>query len=455
VKRLAMHVSELPWIDPEYEFWSVRHQSGVSFLDSAMRGHSDSRWSYLAIDPAVELEIEQDGARARTRGCGEWERVHDWRSYVRRKLADRPEQIPPGAPPFACGWMGWWGYELGSQFDAIAVHSGGIAGAPLASLAFYDAVDCFDNAERRRWRVRLGDAASDALEHCSDLQPAARAASSLRVQPSLEHDSYIAAVRKAQKYILSGDIYQVNLSRQFASATAPDAPDAFFRLRQESPAPYTAFLSGESGTLVSSSPELFLSFDASSRVVQSRPIKGTRPRGDTHEEDVQMALELSRSSKDAAENVMIVDLVRNDLGRICETGSVAAPEICRTEIHPGVFHLVSTVCGRLAQGLDAVDALGALFPGGSITGAPKIRACQIIRELEPTARGPYTGALGYLSLTGDAKLAMSIRVIWASERGFLFSAGGAIVADSDPESEFQETETKVAAIRRALGAVDA
>jgi len=168
-----------------------------------------------------------------------------------------------------------------------------------------------------------------------------------------------------------------------------------------------------------------------------------------------MALELSRSAKDAAENVMIVDLVRNDLGRICEPGSVAAPEICRTEVHPGVFHLVSTVTGRMAPGFDAVDALGALFPGGSITGAPKIRACQIIRELEPTARGPYTGALGYLSLTGDAKLAMSIRVLWASERGLLFSAGGAIVADSDPESEFQETETKVAAIRRSLGAFDA
>lgn len=445
-------ITEQPWIDPLEAFWSVRSRAGLAFLDSAMPGFTDSRWSYLALDPLVELLITWEGARWRRRG-GDWKTAPDWRALIREYLAPERWKLPAGAPRFCGGWVGWFGYELSPEFDRIAVVRESVQDAPLASFVFFDAVDAFDLGERRRWRVVLGESAPDSFNGIAETLVVPAPSNTVGTAASTDQQQYEAWVEQARQYISAGDIYQVNLSRQFVTETPVDAPSAYLRLREASPAPYGAVLCGpaESGTaLLGGSPELFLSVDASTRRVLSRPIKGTRPRGGTHEEDVALAVELSESSKDRAENVMIVDLVRNDLGRVCKPGSVTTTELCRREVHPTVFHLVSTVQGSLRDGADSLDCLAALFPGGSVTGAPKIRACGIIRELESCARGPYTGCYGYFSVSGHVHLAMTIRSIWAGQKAAVFGVGGGIVADSDPATEFEETLVKAAAMRAAL-----
>lgn len=450
-----VRVRELERADPPAVFAAVSERQDVCFLDSALPEYTDSRWSYIAVDPLVQLEVWTEGARIRRRGESRWEPVEDWRQVVREFLPSSPPELPGYAPPFACGWAGWLGYELGREFDHIATHAATLPNAPLASLAFYDTVEAFDT--RRQCRVQASCAELrpeplDAADATVSEEPAPSEATA--VACSLPKREYAAAVLRAKDYIAAGDIYQVNLTRQFRLPSAPEPARVYSRLRSGSPAPYAAFLAGPSGTLVSSSPELFLHYEPRTRRIVSRPIKGTRPRGATPEQDAALAEDLSSSHKDRAENVMIVDLVRNDLGRICSTGSVQTTAICRIETHPRVHHLVSTVEGTLAGDKDILDALHAAFPGGSVTGAPRIRACQIIRELEPTPRGPYTGALGFISISGEAKLAMSIRVVWLGQEGTYFSAGGAIVADSDVEQEYQETQVKAAAMRRAVGAAD-
>ncbi len=451
----ALQLRELEWAEPVRAFWAVRDREGVAFLDSAMRGHTGSRWSYLALEPDEELEVRRDCALCRSREERAWRVEPDWREALRRRLPARRPAAPRNIPPFAGGWIGWLGFELSPEFDRIEVHPETLPGAPLARLGFFRTVEAFDHMERRRWRVTFGETAEDESAGAfPEATPVPQPSPAAGVDCLMPPERYLGAVEEAVERIRAGEIYQVNLSRQFRVSPAPDAASCFVRLRDETPAPYSAFLSSESGVLVSSSPELFLEYIAPDRRLVSRPIKGTRPRGASHAEDVRLARELSASPKDRAENVMIVDLVRNDLGRVCESGSVRTVELCRTEIHPTVFHLVSTVEGTLRPGLDVLDALGALYPGGSVTGAPKIRSCRVIRELEPAPRGPYTGALGYLSVTGNCSLAMAIRVVWFSGGTAFFSAGGGIVADSDPESELQETEAKAAAIRRALGIAD-
>ena len=444
-----IRVTEQPWCEPVNAFWSVKDEPCVAFLDSAMRGHTDARWSYVAIDPAAVMTVENGQAKLTLRGC-KCQEIDDWRAAFRSILADFSAEIPAAAPSFCGGWIGWLSYELGSEFDHIAVHDGTVLGAPLLHLAFYDAVDAFDLEERRRWRVSVGGEASTSLDKIVSTVPTLTEARPFEIASNFTEQTYKCAVERAIELINAGDIYQVNLSQQFVGQAPADEATIYVRLREKSPAPYSAFLQSAKGTLISSSPELFMDVDADAGIVSSRPIKGTRPRGVTHDQDVLNAKELSDSAKDRAENIMIVDLVRNDLGRICEAGSVNTTQICRREIHPTVLHLVSTVRGHLKAGLDVIDALGALFPGGSVTGAPKIRACEIIKELESSARGLYTGAYGYASLSGDAKFAMSIRMIWTTGRQIAYSVGGGIVADSDPGWEYQETLVKAAAIKAAL-----
>jgi para-aminobenzoate synthetase component 1 len=228
------------------------------------------------------------------------------------------------------------------------------------------------------------------------------------------------------------------------------AGEMYLRLRERNPAPYAAFLNLGDSQIVSTSPECFLTYDPISRLLETRPIKGTRPRGSTPNEDERLARELAASEKDRAENVMIVDLERNDLGRVCEFGSVEAPELFTIESHPTVHHLVSTVRGRLRGDLGAVDLLTACFPGGSITGAPKIRAIEIIHELEPVRRGVYTGSIGYVGFDGSVNLNIAIRTAVVKDGMCRFHVGGGIVADSDPEMEYQETLDKARALLEVL-----
>jgi para-aminobenzoate synthetase component 1 len=260
----------------------------------------------------------------------------------------------------------------------------------------------------------------------------------------------MAAVKKAKEYIRKGDIYQVNLSQRFESRLDTEPYELYLRLRDFSPAPFSSYLGFEDCAVISSSPERFLMKKGA--YIETRPIKGTRPRSKDPLMDEFNRNELVKSYKDRAEHIMIVDLERNDLGRICEYGSVRPAEFIALEKYSNVFHLVSTVSGRLKSGVGAVDCLTATFPGGSITGAPKIRSMEIIEELEPVKRGIYTGAVGYISFDGDMDMSIAIRTMLVKGKKIYFHAGGGIVADSDPASEYIETLDKARGMLQAIGA---
>lgn len=271
-----------------------------------------------------------------------------------------------------------------------------------------------------------------------------------RFEANMTCGEYESKVLRALDYIRAGDIYQVNLAQRFRSPCREDPFDVYLRLRAGSAAPFAAFLRYPCFAVLSSSPELFLAYDETTRIVETRPIKGTRPRGFDPASDSSLAQELLASAKDRAENVMIVDLERNDLGRVAKIGSVRVTGLCELETFANVHHLTSTIRARLGEGFDVVDLLKATFPGGSITGAPKIRSMEIIDELEPVARGVYTGAIGYFGSDGSVALNIAIRTMVLKDENAYFHVGGGIVADSDPHSEYEETLHKGAAMVRAL-----
>jgi para-aminobenzoate synthetase component 1 len=266
-------------------------------------------------------------------------------------------------------------------------------------------------------------------------------------QPEISEETYVAMVRRAKEYVASGDIYQVCLAHRFSAEVAGDLWPLYLSLRDASPAPHAAFLALGDETILSSSPECFLKMDG--RSVITRPIKGTRPRGVSTSDDELLAKELIDSAKESAELLMITDLERNDLGQVCEFGSVTVSRLLELERHPQVFHLVSTVEGTLRHGVSHIEALAACFPGGSISGAPKKRALEIIQELEPAPRGLFTGAIGYFGYNGQSQLNIAIRTVVARGRRAEFHVGAGITADSDPKQEWQETLHKAAGILKA------
>ncbi|MFH1485142.1 MAG: aminodeoxychorismate synthase component I, partial [Chloroflexota bacterium] len=269
-----------------------------------------------------------------------------------------------------------------------------------------------------------------------------------RLRGNFEHRAYIGAVERAREYICAGDIFQVNISQRFDAPLSIPPYDLYRELRAINPAPFACYLNLDEVAVVSSSPERFLRLSGDR--VETRPIKGTRPRGKTPSEDELMAQQLAASAKDKAEHVMIVDLERNDIGRVCRYGTVRVGELMALEKYATVFHLTSTVEGRLRREKGRIDLLKACFPGGSITGAPKVRSMEIIEELEPTKRSVYTGSIGYLSFSGDMDLNIAIRTILMTQGRAYFQVGGAIVYDSEPEAEYQETLDKAKALIQAV-----
>jgi para-aminobenzoate synthetase component 1 len=275
------------------------------------------------------------------------------------------------------------------------------------------------------------------------------AAAAIGLRSTFTHRGYLDAVARVREYIVAGDIFQANLSQRF-QAPLPGPPfEVYRRLRRRNPAPFAAYLGFEDVTVLSASPERFLRLDHDRRV-ETRPIKGTRPRGLVPMHDAALGRALAESEKDRAENLMIVDLLRNDLSRVCRPGTVRVPELFALEQHPTVHHLVSTVVGELDPAADAVDLVRAAFPGGSITGAPKVRAMEIIAELEPTRRGVYCGAIGYLSASGALDTSIVIRTFVTRGGELYFQAGGGIVADSDPELEYREALDKARGLIETL-----
>lgn len=366
-------------------------------------------------------------------------------------------------PPFCGGLAGYIGYDAGRCIEQLPATAQNDLGMPDIYLCAYDAVVAYDHATREVWvlAVPLPGREEESRANAQSLAGLIRSAPTSEVDfapvaarreitSNFTPDAYQEAVAQAISYVHAGDIFQVNLAQRF-TAPLPCGPwELYQRLRKINPAPFAAFLDGAEFQVVSASPERFLQLRPAERIVETRPIKGTRPRGKTPEQDEAMRTALRDSVKDRAELNMIIDLERNDLGRVCQFGSVKVPDIRRIEAYPTVFHTVATVEGVLRPEVSVGELLKATFPGGSITGAPKIRAMEIIEELEGLRRGLYCGAIGYLSFSGGLDLNIVIRTMICRNGQVYFHAGGGIVADSDPVAEYEETLAKARALMDAL-----
>jgi len=426
------------------------------FLDSGLPSARLGRFSFLGAEPLAVLCCRGRSIRL-WEGGGEQQWEGNPFEALRELLARR--RLPPADKPipFVGGVVGYLGYDLCHFIERLPRTAVDDIRLPDMHFALYDHVAAYDH-EAGQWYAasaggeeRIARLEGLLASAARDERFAGLPASRGPICANFARDAYLAAIRRAKDYIAAGDIFQVNLSQRFEATIAVPPAELYRRLRRANPAPFAAYLSldDDDGAVLSSSPERFLKVVGDR--VETRPIKGTRPRGATPAEDRRLAAELLASIKDAAELTMIVDLERNDLGRVCDYGSVVVAEHKALEAYASVFHLVSTVEGRLHEGRDLVDLLKATFPGGSITGAPKIRSMEIIDELEPTQRSVYTGSIGYIGLDGTADLNIAIRTILVRGNRAFFQVGGGIVADSDPAAEYQETLDKGQRLFEALG----
>jgi len=426
---------------------AFRDLPGLAVLESARPGRN-GRWSYLTADPVTVLEAPARGA--------------DPFAEARRLLARLAPDEALGGPPFAGGLVGYLSYDLGRRFERMPSIARDEQPLPLLRLALHDWLIAWDRRSGEAWlggRAVEGDVRRLA-RRLDDVRERLVAPRPLPPEPSvgpfvfrsgLDRPAFERGVETIRDAIARGEIYQANLTRRLETPFDRDPWPLFRHLRTGDPALFAAFLDlGGGRALLSASPEPFLSADASGRVTTD-PIKGTRPRGRTREEDRALARELLASAKDRAENVMIVDVLRNDLGRVCVPGSVTVPRLLRLERTAAVQHLVTTVAGRLAPGRDAFDLLAASFPGGSITGAPKIRAMQILERLEPVRRGPYTGALGWIGPDGAMATSILIRTFVADGTRLTLHVGGGITWGSEPAAEWDETVAKARGPLEAVG----
>src|SRR5205807_2643259 len=442
----------------------------VVFLDSASDPDHLGRHSFLTADPFTAVRAK--GLLTQQLVDGDWIRIDaDPLAQVRALLAPHGRPAVADVPPFQGGAAGYVGYDWGAALERVPRPRYDDLALPDLLLGLYDWVIAWDHQSGRAWVISTGmpergtaqvaraarrlefvkDRMRDAggemrdgsvrIPHPVSRIPAAPSypiPDSPGIRSNFTRAGYLDAVARVIEYIRAGDIFQANLSQRLEAPLVGTPLALYDRLRRRNPAPFAAFLEFGDLVVASSSPERFLRAQPDGRV-ETRPIKGTRPRGVGPEHDAALALALAESEKDRAENVMIVDLLRNDLSRVCRPGTVRVPELFALEHYATVHHLVSTVVGDLAPGHDAVDLLRAAFPGGSITGAPKVRAMQIIAELEPTARGVYCGAIGYLSTSGALDASIVIRTYLVRGRDVYFQVGGGIVVDSDPEQEYRET----------------
>jgi para-aminobenzoate synthetase component 1 len=449
-------------------------------LESALRSERIGRFSYLTADPWLSLRSK--GAWLERRSALGVERSQaDPFDALRTALAEHALEAVPGLPPFQAGAAGYLAYDLCHRLERLPSPRFDDLDLPDMCLGLYDWVVAWDHVAGRAWLFSSGLPLRDGSARTERQQararmvrerlaaPAGAARRPLRpgvashgsggpqthalpglpgVRSTFSRDQYLRAVERTRDYVLAGDIFQANLSQRLEAAL-PEHPFALYaRLRVRNPAPFAAYFDEGGAAVVSASPERFLRL--SGECVETRPIKGTASRGWTPLHDSALWEALAESEKDRAENVMIVDLLRNDLSKVCRDHSVEVPELCRIESYATVQHLVSTVVGRLRPGLGAVDLLRATWPGGSITGAPKVRAMEIIAELEPTRRGVYTGSLGYFSFAGAVDTSIAIRSFVVKAGRAYFQAGGGIVADSDPALEYQETLDKARGLVTAL-----
>ncbi len=442
---------------PESIFCRLHHLPWSAFLDSSLLMPGYGEFSFIGFDPyLVLLHRGGETLQLRREGAAERSAEHPFKALRRVLGARRIVGQDPSLPPFTGGAIGYFAYELGRCIERLPAPVLDDIGLPEMALAFYDRVVAHHHRSGRAFLILsgAGDRGRARVEALRRLE--AKPVPTAWDEPNgpdgftsnFTREEYLKAVARIKEYILAGDIYQANLTQRFTTLLRQHPWDMYRRLRRINAAPFSAYLNFGDGVICSSSPERFLKVEE--RRVETRPIKGTRKRSEDPQEDERLKDELAASAKDRAELSMIVDLERNDLGRVCEYGSVKVKEHAVIESYATVHHLVSTVTGILHEGRDEADLLRAAFPGGSITGAPKIRAMEIIDELEPTARSVYTGSIGYLGLNGKSDLNIAIRTIIVRGKRAYFQVGGGIVADSSPQDEYEETLHKGRALFAAL-----
>ena len=445
-------------VDDPHPFW----------LDSSSQDATMGRWSFMGSCPFLVLKtfgtnifVTEQGETTKT--------VGDPFVALRNSLNRFSLNRNNSSIPFLGGAVGFFSYDLGRMVEDIPDQTIDDIHTPDIFLGFYHTVLAIDHQENRTYIVASGlpeehgkarnKAAADIAEFKAQIFQSVAPLSDPWLEPDIKGSdigthftqaSYCQAVERVREYIMAGDIYQANMTQRFNAPLRMPPYQLYRRLRHVNPAPFAAYLDcGDDLKVLSSSPERYLLLDGNK--VETRPIKGTLPRGKTPQEDLENKKKLLSSIKDQAELIMIVDLERNDIGRVCAYGTVRVPEPIVLEEYATVFHLVSTVCGELAPGKDAVDLLKATFPGGSITGAPKIRSMEIIEELEPVRRGIYTGSIGYIGFDGRVDLNIAIRTLVNKDDQVYLQAGGGIVFDSDPVLEYEETLHKAKALFKSLG----
>ena len=441
-----VHASETLYLEPAMLAAKLRAERDLTLLESVMRHEHLGRYSFLACNPSHSLRVEN--------GVASWDGValtEQPLEFIRRILHDNKSELIAGLPPFQGGLAGYISYEFGKSLEAQSKLPDFERLCPDLILHQYDTVMGFDHLQQRAWIFAREETEIERLEKMMKRKASAIGAAVIEGwQSNFSRDAYEKAVAKIVDYILAGDIFQANLTQCFSSFI-PQGFDAFalFRkLRDKNPATFAAFLDYGDVQIASSSPERLVRCDGV--VAEARPIKGTRKRDNDPSRDAELIMELQASRKDRAENVMIVDLLRNDLSRIVKPGTVRVPVLCGLETYANVHHLVSVVTGDLRVGLDQIDLLKAIFPGGSITGAPKIRAMEIIAELEGQARGVYCGAIGYLGFNGACDFNIAIRTALFSKGRAHVQGGGGITARSEPAAEYEESLTKIKRIMEAF-----
>ena len=440
-------------------------------LESIEGGEKWARYTFLGSNPSVVIRSMGNTVEILEGGATSREEVSDPLGFVRDFLARYQPVTLEGIPRFFGGAVGYLGYDMVRHFESIPTTNPAVIGAYDSYFVITDTILIFDNVSQKikvvsNAHLDAGKSVADAYSEATakidalirklktplPLLPSTPAEKKVAFASNVSREAFELAVEKAKEYVRSGDVFQIVLSQRFSGELTVDPLDIYRMLRTLNPSPYMFFLRMDDTLVVGASPEVMVRREGAR--VELRPIAGTRPRGATPEEDLSLEREMLADPKERAEHVMLVDLGRNDLGRVCKTGTVRVSELMVVERYSHVMHIVSNVQGELAEGKDAFDVVRATFPAGTLSGAPKVRAMEIIDELEPVRREIYGGAVGYFSFSGNMDLAIAIRTLVIRDGKVHLQAGAGIVADSVPSVEYQETVNKAMGVVKAIESVE-
>jgi para-aminobenzoate synthetase component 1 len=440
------HTREIVCLEPSALALRLKGQRHLTLLESVMRSEHLGRYSFLACNPKSTLEVTAQGTFLDGRL-----RHEPVLSLIGRIVGENRQRHVPGLPPFQGGLAGYISYDFGRRLEPHAKLPGFAPICPDLMLHHFDCVAAFDHMQERAWIISETPERAEEMEDLLKQKPKPPGLHAIEGwQSNFTREAYEKAIAQTVEYILAGDIFQANITQMFSAPVPPGFDSlAFYRvLRLKNPATFAAFMDYGTVQIASSSPERLLRHDGTT--VEARPIKGTRRRDGDPARDAALIADLTSSRKDRAENVMIVDLLRNDLSRVSKPGTVKVPVLCGLETYANVHHLVSVITSELKDGHGVGDLIGATFPGGSITGAPKIRAMEIIAEIEQAPRGVYCGTIGYIGFNGRTDLNIAIRT--AQFHGGLarVQGGGGITARSQPTAEYEESLTKIRRIMEAF-----